>query len=59
MKDDNNTGTKDGGGTGLVDHVVVLRRDHSADNDQNIRPAHFPQHFDELRDQSAVSCRQG
>jgi len=51
------TGSENGGSSKLVDQIVILRRDHSAYDDQNIRAAKFVQDVDQFRNQRPVGGR--
>ena len=52
------TGTEDGGNTGFVEEVVVLRGDDTTGGDHDIRTAEFLELLDDLRDEGLVTCRE-
>ena len=51
-------GTEDGGNTGFVEEVVVLRGDDTTSGDHDIRTAEFLELLDDLRDEGLVTCRE-
>ena len=50
-------GTEDGGDTGFVEEVIVLRGDDTTGSDHDIRTAEFLELLDDLRDEGLVTCR--
>ena len=53
------SGAEDGGDTGFVEEVIVLRGDDTTGGDHDIRTAEFLEFLDDLRDEGLVTCRQG
>ena len=53
------TGAEDGGDTGFVEEVIVLRGDDTTGGDHDIRTAEFLELLDDLRDEGLVSCEAG
>ena len=55
-----NRGTRaeDGGDTGFVEEVVVLRGDDTTGSNHDIRTAEFLELLDDLRDEGLVTCRE-
>src|ERR1022692_484871 len=51
-------GSKDAGHAALVEEVVILRRNHAADDHQDVLAAELPEFFDDLRHQRVVAGRQ-
>lgn len=51
-------GTEDGGNTGFVEEVVVLRGDDTTGGDHDIRTTEFLELLDDLRDEGLVTCRE-
>ncbi len=49
-------GTKDGGNTGFVQEVIVLRGDDTTSGDHDIRTAEFLELLDDLRNEGLVTC---
>ena len=53
------TRTEDGGDTGFVEEVIVLRVDDTTGSHHDIRTAEFLELLDDLRDEGLVTCRKG
>jgi hypothetical protein len=51
-------GTEDGGNTGFVEEVIVLRGDDTTGGDHDVRTAEFLELLDDLRDEGLVTCRE-
>ena len=51
------TRAEDGGDTGFVEEVIVLRGDDTTGGDHDIRTAEFLELLDDLRDEGLVTCR--
>ena len=51
-------GTEDGGDTGFVEEVVVLRGDDTTRSDHDVGTAEFLELLDDLRDEGLVTCRE-
>ena len=51
-------GTEDGGNTGFVEEVVVLRGDDTTGGDHDVGTAEFLEFGNHLRNQGLVTCRQ-
>ena len=50
--------TEDGGDTGFVEEVIVLRGDDTTGGDHDIRTVEFLEFLDDLRDEGLVTCRE-